>query len=838
MTITQNELTSSGFTGKAKTITATSSTSLTVKKAVPTLSLAASPNSPVACSSEITLTATLEGGYTPTGTVVFNNGRIPIGSPAEITEGKASISYTSSEAIVLNIIAEYSGDSSNYPCNSNLLPYSVLPPSLPPEATFSLNGENAGKLMGTSTQMKYSIDGGKTWTSCAAPNTDLSAELSSITAEHDILIRDMGDGVSSTESTVQTIDITKANTPNLIPTQPSTIGGNGSIPLSPIHEYSADGGSTWTPASATVSFAAGTYFVRVMATGTALTSDTQSITLTAFTGNPELTPAPNVDYAGEVLTNLTANAHYAVNGTDINTDSKGTLSIENSWFGSTVSLVKKGDGIITNDSTAKSIPLTARPATPICTVTQPSAHFTTGVVSGISLEMQYSSDNGTTWADGTGSDMTDLRPGTVLIRKKATSSAPASLNQTITITSYIAPPSHRRNSRREPAYTANVKTENSNTVRTLPVTINADTASASVNTDSQQLISRGSTVSIPAVTDTRTYAIGIPVPDLSNEDSQKLLTVETDKGSITVPSNMLTGVEDVNGNKAQLSIGMGNQDSLPTDVKDRIAERPLIQLSLSIDGRRTDWNNPLAEVTVSIPYTPTTEELMHPDSIVVWYIDGSGNLITIPNGRYDSASQTVTFKTTHFSLYAVGYNPVSFCDVADTAWYYNSVSFIAARGITSGMGKGMYRPETKLTRGQFIVMLMRAYGIAPNASLSDNFADAGNTYYSSYLATAKRMGIASGIGNNLYAPDNEITHQEMFTLLYQLLKMVDRLPEGDSGKTVSDFSDAWHIEEWARASMDLFVETGIIRGAKGTLTPTETTTRAEIAQVLYNLLHK
>lgn len=64
-------------------------------------------------------------------------------------------------------------------------------------------------------------------------------------------------------------------------------------------------------------------------------------------------------------------------------------------------------------------------------------------------------------------------------------------------------------------------------------------------------------------------------------------------------------------------------------------------------------NNPNAPVTIAIPYVPTAEELNHPELIVVWYIDGKGNVMPVPNGRYDAATQTVVFQTTHFSTYAV-----------------------------------------------------------------------------------------------------------------------------------------------------------------------------------------
>ena len=78
----------------------------------------------------------------------------------------------------------------------------------------------------------------------------------------------------------------------------------------------------------------------------------------------------------------------------------------------------------------------------------------------------------------------------------------------------------------------------------------------------------------------------------------------------------------------------------------------------------------------------------------------------------------------------------------------------------------------------------------------------------------------------------------MFTLLYKTLKTLSRLPGEDSGKTLTDFSDSGQIAEWAREAMAYLVEAGIVNGSNGKLLPTDTTTRAEIAQVLYNLMSK
>ncbi|MEA5039122.1 MAG: YDG domain-containing protein [Clostridiaceae bacterium] len=384
-----------------------------------------------------------------------------------------------------------------------------------------------------------------------------------------------------------------------------------------------------------------------------------------------------------------------------------------------------------------------------------------------------------------------------------------------------------------PSYNADV----SNGGR-LPVNVNSEVNSASVNLETiTSNLANGDNlfVTLPSIPGVTTYTAIFPVSSLSGSKAGSM-TINTEKGSITVPGNMLFGM-GLTGN-AEINLGVGDRLDLPDDVKNVIGDHPIISLTLTIGGHPAAWSKPDVPVAVSIPYAPTAEELEDPESIVVWYIDDSGNIINIPNGHYDAAAGTVAFTITHFSNYAVAYNKVSFNDVSSTAWYHDAVSFIAARGITTGTCSGIYSPDAKLTRGEFIVLLMRAYGISPDTSFTDNFTDAGNTYYTGYLAAAKRLGITLGVGNNMYAPGREITRQEMFTLLYNALKIIGQLPQGNSGKTVLDFSDASQISDWAREAMATFVVTGTVVGSNGKLTPTGTATRAEIAQVLLNLLER
>lgn len=372
----------------------------------------------------------------------------------------------------------------------------------------------------------------------------------------------------------------------------------------------------------------------------------------------------------------------------------------------------------------------------------------------------------------------------------------------------------------------------------IPVVVNtnAGVASLDLSSLSGRLSGGGSTaVTVPSIPGVNSFTAKMPASSLSGSGEGSLI-LNTSAGSVTLSSDMLAGTDAAPGGTAQIELSLVDRSKLSDEARAVVGDRPVISLTLYIDGAQTDWNNPGAPATVSIPYTPTTKELENPEGIVVWYIDGSGNAVCIPSGHYDPDTGMVTFETSHFSNYAVAYNAVSFNDVSTSTWYVGAVRFIAAREITTGTGNGNYSPDAKLTRGEFLVMLMKSYDIGPDENPADNFADADNTYYTGYLAAAKRLGITSGIGSNMFAPSKKITRQELFTLLYNALKVIGQLPQGDSGKTLSNFTDADQIDAWAEEAITLLVETGTVGGSGGKLTPTDTTTRAEMAQVLYNLL--
>lgn len=266
--------------------------------------------------------------------------------------------------------------------------------------------------------------------------------------------------------------------------------------------------------------------------------------------------------------------------------------------------------------------------------------------------------------------------------------------------------------------------------------------------------------------------------------------------------------------------------------------RPAYTLSITNGEKEISGFNG-GQATVTIPYTLKPGE--NPDAVVIYCQAGDGQLTAV-RGHYAPDKKAVVFKTCHFSKFIIGYNPVNFSDVPADAWYKNAVDFIAARGITTGTGNQQFSPGARLSKGQFVVLLLKAYGITPEQKAeftqAGQFSDAGQTYYTDYLLVAKGLGIIEGIGSNRFAPENAITRQEMLAMLYNALKVLNELPAATNSRQLSNYQDAAQVAAWAHDAMNALLKAGVISGSDNRLSPVAHATRAEISQVLFKLLSR
>lgn len=175
-----------------------------------------------------------------------------------------------------------------------------------------------------------------------------------------------------------------------------------------------------------------------------------------------------------------------------------------------------------------------------------------------------------------------------------------------------------------------------------------------------------------------------------------------------------------------------------------------------------------------------------------------------------------------------------FSDVHDSAWYADAINTLAKEGILDGIGSSRnFLPSRPVTRAQFVVMLCRALDIAP-AESGDNFLDAGDTWYTPYLAAFKQHNLSGGAGDDYFLPQRAITREELCKLIYAAC---DGFAE-DPATALAGYSDADALATWAIQPVSWCIERGIVQGSGHKLLPEQTASRAEAAQILCNLLSR
>ncbi|WP_054750021.1 S-layer homology domain-containing protein [Ruminiclostridium josui] len=225
--------------------------------------------------------------------------------------------------------------------------------------------------------------------------------------------------------------------------------------------------------------------------------------------------------------------------------------------------------------------------------------------------------------------------------------------------------------------------------------------------------------------------------------------------------------------------------------------------------------------------------MKNPEMIVVWYIDGIGNIITIPSGRYDPTNGVVTFTTTHFGDYAISYVSKTFSDLEKAAWARKAVEVLVSKDILKTEGN-VFNPTSDITRADFLYSLIRALGLTTKTN--GNFIDVQkDTYYYNEIAIAKALGITSGIGNNKFGSDNKITRQDMMVLSERALNLVKSLNKQGTATDLDKFSDKSKIASYAVNSVATMVKEGLIVGSNNKVNPTVNATKAEAAVFLYKL---
>ena len=187
------------------------------------------------------------------------------------------------------------------------------------------------------------------------------------------------------------------------------------------------------------------------------------------------------------------------------------------------------------------------------------------------------------------------------------------------------------------------------------------------------------------------------------------------------------------------------------------------------------------------------------------------------------------------ALKTAGCPSTNFTDVEENGWYHTGVDFMVKNGFMNGVADDAFDVDGNLTRAQLVTILYRIAG-EPESTATNPFADvADGQWYTNAVIWAAENGIIKGVNTTTFAPNDQITREQIATILFRYAKA-----EKVEGK-LAGFPDAEKVSDYAADAMAWAVEQGLINGisesdGKTYLAPQETATRAQIAVILMRYL--
>ena len=218
----------------------------------------------------------------------------------------------------------------------------------------------------------------------------------------------------------------------------------------------------------------------------------------------------------------------------------------------------------------------------------------------------------------------------------------------------------------------------------------------------------------------------------------------------------------------------------------------------------TSLSNASAGTTITVTVTPDTG-----------YSVGSVT-VTGPDGRVDVTrvnATTYTFKMPegNVTVRVAFTTGLPFADVSANQWFYEAVSYVYTNGMMEGDSATTFNPDGRMTRAMFWAVLGRIDGATITGA--------------NWVETARSWAMAEGVSDGTN-PNDYVTREMMVTMLWRYAG------EPASDESLSGYSDAANVSDWAAEAMSWALETGVIEGVTATtLQPQGTATRAQCATI-------
>lgn len=178
-----------------------------------------------------------------------------------------------------------------------------------------------------------------------------------------------------------------------------------------------------------------------------------------------------------------------------------------------------------------------------------------------------------------------------------------------------------------------------------------------------------------------------------------------------------------------------------------------------------------------------------------------------------------------------------FVDVTNNDWYYDAVKYVTEEGICNGISENSFGTTQNVTRGMLITMLYRSSNVKITNTKTDFEDVSDSAYYAAPVAWAHENKLVNGITDKEYAPDNEITREQLVVVLYRYAQYKGKAE--DVTYQIEGYTDSYEISSYAEEAFEWAIYNKLISGrTTETLAPKGTATRVEVATMLMRFSEK
>lgn len=236
----------------------------------------------------------------------------------------------------------------------------------------------------------------------------------------------------------------------------------------------------------------------------------------------------------------------------------------------------------------------------------------------------------------------------------------------------------------------------------------------------------------------------------------------------------------------------------------------------------------------TVTITTTADKGYKLDKIVVTTSNGTN--VPVTDKTFTMPAYNVTITATFVEGEEEPVNPTpgedtksEFTDLPSSHWAYEAVTALKDLGIVNGVSADSFAPDNNVTRAEFTKMVAVLFGLKATSTES-KFVDCGaDDWFTPYVLAAAEAGYVNGVDDTHFAPDAQITRQDICTILGRVL-------DANEAAAEAGFTDADQIQDYAVQYVKSFVALGVVNGYEdGTFRPEVSATRAEAAKILFGI---